>query len=352
MFNTKAKELNFLDSLFTQKDFYFLNSLEDEINLIQTQIDKQEKIRDIIVEAINTFESRLKNLNKDNISPVSDLLEEVEKSFVLVNFNIKSLYALKQTLIDINSGIVNLLVTIESNPTNSELYMPEVESLKNSISNYSESCTNIKDKIANNDLTLNNFLSSTRFKKILDSELNLNTNFSAEKENVKNLNIDKQKNLEKDTYINTTKDDISNQKNSSLENFNNKILRISEKENRVYLPYTSNEVASYLTHFPEDYHSPNDVIKKEFILPLDYYIKHPVLSRFRETYSLVRDREGKSILEAIKYSMNLMFTYELSPAIIAACKTQEQLENYIDCLQNNKLDNFSDFEIIFEINPL
>lgn len=352
MLNTKVKEVNFLDSLFTQKDFYFLNSLDDEINLIQTQIDKQEKIRDIIVDAINSFESSLKNLNKDNISPVSNLLEEVEKSFVLVNFNIRSLYSLKQTLTDINSGIVNLLVTIESDSSNKQSYMPKIESLKNSIANYSESCTSIKDKIANNDLILNSFLSSPRFKKIFNSEVNLDMDFSTDKENIKNLNIDKQEDSKDAFSISTNENNVTNQKNFSLENFNNKILRISEKENRVYLPYTSTEVSSYLLHFPDDYHSPSDVIKKEFILPLDYYIKHPVLSRFRETYSLIRDREGKSILEAIKYSMNLMFTYELSPTIIAACKTQEQLENYINCLQNNKLDNFSDFEIKFEINPL
>ena len=57
-------------------------------------------------------------------------------------------------------------------------------------------------------------------------------------------------------------------------------------------------------------------------------------------------------MDAIKHSMNLMFTYELNPTIIAACKTQEQLENYLDCLQNNQLDNFKDFEIKFEISPL
>ena len=87
-------------------------------------------------------------------------------------------------------------------------------------------------------------------------------------------------------------------------------------------------------------------------MPLDYYIKHPVLSRFREAYSLIRDREAKSVVEAIKYSMNLMFSYDLNPTIIAACKTQEQLENYLTCLENNELDNFKDFEIKFEISPL
>ena len=77
-----------------------------------------------------------------------------------------------------------------------------------------------------------------------------------------------------------------------------------------------------------------------------------LLSRFREAYSLIRDREAKSVMEAIKYSMNLMFSYELNPAIIAACKTENQLQTYLDCLTNNKLDEFKEFEIKFEVAPL
>lgn len=95
-----------------------------------------------------------------------------------------------------------------------------------------------------------------------------------------------------------------------------------------------------------------DVINKEFILPLDYYIKHSVIARFRESYSLVRDRESKSVIDAFKYALDIMFKYELNPAIIAACKTQEQLEHYLSCLERKKLDEFTDFEIKFEINPL
>ena len=48
----------------------------------------------------------------------------------------------------------------------------------------------------------------------------------------------------------------------------------------------------------------------------------------------------------------MMFYNKLNPAIIAACKTQEQLSNYIDCLENDKLNDFTDFEIRFEVNPL
>ena len=78
---------------------------------------------------------------------------------------------------------------------------------------------------------------------------------------------------------------------------------------------------------------------------------HPVIARFREAYSLCRDREAKTIFESLKYGMDLMFNRRLNPAIIAACKTQTQLSNYINCLEKNDLKHFTDFEIRFEVNP-
>ena len=50
--------------------------------------------------------------------------------------------------------------------------------------------------------------------------------------------------------------------------------------------------------------------------------------------------------------MDMMFHYDLNPTIIAACKSQDQLENYLECLKNKNLSDFKDFEIKFEIVPL
>ena len=132
----------------------------------------------------------------------------------------------------------------------------------------------------------------------------------------------------------------------------NNILLVSERWKRVYLPYSESEVNLYLEQYPEDYKSFRDVVRKEFTLPLDYYIRHPLIARFREAYSLIRDREAKSIIDAFKFAMNLMPRHELNPVIIAACKTQSQLEDYLECLSKNRLGDFKAFEIKFEITPL
>ena len=77
-----------------------------------------------------------------------------------------------------------------------------------------------------------------------------------------------------------------------------------------------------------------------------------MVARFREAYSLIRDRESKSIIDAFKFAVDIMFNYELNPVIIAACKTQEELEDYLSCLNRQKLDEFTAFEIKYEISPL
>ena len=47
-----------------------------------------------------------------------------------------------------------------------------------------------------------------------------------------------------------------------------------------------------------------------------------------------------------------MFKNDLNPCIIAACKNQAQLDDYLKCLEHNNLDNFKHFKIQFYVNPL
>lgn len=79
---------------------------------------------------------------------------------------------------------------------------------------------------------------------------------------------------------------------------------------------------------------------------------YPVLARFREAYSLSRNKEMKSAIDSLKYAMDLMFRSDINPTIIAAVKSQKQLEDYIQCLENSTLDSFPHFTIVFEVNPI
>ena len=132
----------------------------------------------------------------------------------------------------------------------------------------------------------------------------------------------------------------------------NETLIISEKHNKIYLPYKVSEIRKYLKSYPDSYKDASDVVSQEFILDLSNFMKHPSKSRFQETYTLMRDRERNSVASSLLYSLKLTNKAELSPAVIAACKNKRDLDIYLNCLDKNRLSDFKAFNIIYEVNPL
>lgn len=128
----------------------------------------------------------------------------------------------------------------------------------------------------------------------------------------------------------------------------NNTLVISEEDGKVYLPYTKEEVKNEVLQNRGTKIS--DVIEQNYILPLDKY-KNSMRARFREGYNLMYKREGKSKKSAILLGIELMFETNLHPAIISACKTLEELDIYLDCLEDNELEKFSCFKIIYKSLP-
>ena len=118
------------------------------------------------------------------------------------------------------------------------------------------------------------------------------------------------------------------------------------------MPYSKKEIEDYMREYPDEYKTVQDVISKEFMVNISIYNKHPILSRLKEAYYLCRTKEMMPILESFNYAKGLMFRSEINPYIIAAVKSKKQLEDYIKCLEENNLDHFSYFKIIYEINPL
>ena len=139
--------------------------------------------------------------------------------------------------------------------------------------------------------------------------------------------------------------------NLTLENLkDNLVLKICEK--RVELPYTKKEVEDFMREYPNDYKTVQDVITKEFMVNISLFNRHPILSRFKEAYYLCRTKEMMPIFESLNYAKEFMFKSEINPYIIAAVKSKKQLEEYVKCLQENRIDDYSYFKIWYEIKPL
>lgn len=128
----------------------------------------------------------------------------------------------------------------------------------------------------------------------------------------------------------------------------NKTLVISEEEGKVYLPYTKEDIKNEVMQNKGT--KITDVIEDKYILPIEKY-KNSIRARFREGYNLMYKREGKSKKSAIMLGIELMFETNLHPAIISACKNLEELDIYLDCLEDNELEKFSCFKIIYKSLP-
>ena len=159
-----------------------------------------------------------------------------------------------------------------------------------------------------------------------------------------------------DNFLHTSNTETVSEIIENITNFeelkDNLVLKVSEKNHIVELPYTKFEIEQFLKQYPNDYKTPQDVIDKEFTGTYAMYNKHPIIARFREAYYLSRNKEMKSIIDSFNYAKNMMFKRDLNPTIIAAVKSEEQLQDYLECLENNNLENFKHFSIIFEINPI
>ena len=59
----------------------------------------------------------------------------------------------------------------------------------------------------------------------------------------------------------------------------------------------------------------------------------------------------QSFFKALDLAFELMLQYKLNPIIIAACKNLEELDIYLDCLEEDELFDFRCFNIKFEVTP-
>ena len=128
------------------------------------------------------------------------------------------------------------------------------------------------------------------------------------------------------------------------------VLLVSEKEQKAYLPYFISDIEKIYKNSNNKYSSYQDVIEQEYILPLSRF-KNACFSRFREAFNLALNKEHLSLVKALDLSLELSFNYKLNPIIVAACRNLDELDLYLDCLEEDELFDFDCFEIRFEVAP-
>lgn len=130
----------------------------------------------------------------------------------------------------------------------------------------------------------------------------------------------------------------------------NKFLIISQVQNKVFLPYKVSDLKREYNEKRNKFSSIQDMISSEYVVPLNKY-KNPVIARFKEAYSLMRDKEDATFSEALDLALEVTFKSNLNPAVITACNNLSELDQFLDCLEENKLDKFNIFKVEYEGLP-
>ncbi len=132
---------------------------------------------------------------------------------------------------------------------------------------------------------------------------------------------------------------------------NNNTLLISEKQGKVILPYRAEEVLKILDNENNRYNSAEEVIEDKFTRDFSDF-KVQFASRYAETMKLLRERENYSLVDAVAIATEMMKKRFLHPAVISACRTLNELDVYLDCLDKNELEDFKIFKVKYELYPM
>ncbi len=172
-----------------------------------------------------------------------------------------------------------------------------------------------------------------------------------EKTETANIIQEKIKDKKNNKKVNHKKDEEENIKESPIykEVADNRSLIISEKDDKVYLPYYASDIQQSL--LKSNYETCDELIENDYIFPLKKY-KSPIVSRFREGFKLMREKEYESFGTSVAFGLKLMNNYKLHPAVISACRNIHELNSFLDYLEDGSIGSFDIFDIKFDVTPV
>ncbi len=293
-----------INNLTTEKE-----SLQEIINLYSNKKMNLLSISSNMISIPDSLDKNKLKLFYDTVSMLKESLEKVTK--------------LQELATKLDEYIISTISLYDQNLENN------LEEIKANLVEYNKQRDDLSKKILEFE-TINTTILNAMIK------LSLITTPSKSKKQDLTLSISKQKD--------TLKKDIE------LEPCDNNVLIISEKEQKAYLPFFYSEVKEIYKNNINKYHTLQNVIDDLYVIPLNRF-KNSALARFKESFHLIRDKENASISKALDLGLELMFKYELNPIIIAACRNLDELDIYLDCLEEQDVYDFPCFKIKFEVMP-
>ncbi len=399
----------FLTNDILNKKIEFISLIYVEKDNINTYIESQHNLKNIFLNHMQRFAFSEKDIDTDYSNKVMDFLEKSKTALSYCNENINDLEHLLTLLNDLlkkleidtstffnennvqtySEYLNNIYLTYNKTYTILANSTAEMHTFLTEFTLYSDfNFSKHIEKLDIEDLKSNNNIAESKIENI-QKELNLNLTPNIVESVVNQVptsNIEEEVPINSNTeniiesvpstevpssiFANEVKEEIKPEKNIIEElamqkeldkspirettddlDLKEKTLIISEIQKKIILPYTLNELNVILATNPTKYYSIKEIIEKKYTLSIDAY-KNTAISRFKEAFKLMKNRENSSIAAAFDLGMELLFSYNLHPAIITACKTLDELDIYLDYLDNNEVYKFDCFDIIFEVSPI
>ena len=271
-----------------------------------------------------------RNLNKQILIFMKNFMSNIKISFD-VTPNAETFVYLNESTVNLNKSNSNICVLNELLDCLNKIGTSN-ENLEDSVKTYNAKFKEIMNIVYTNTETIEKFVFQITTTEL--AELSNNLVVSGE--------------VASSDVVVTDKEPVSVTNECSTSGFIENTLIISENHKKVILPYNISTVKDILLKNSKRYNCVEDVIEKLYTKPISYYKFSPI-SRFKEAFKLVKEREKSSTFKALSLAFELLGNYNLHPAIITACNSLDELDIYLACLDDNTLEDFHFFDIKYEI---
>ena len=291
--------------------------IENEKTVLNNILTQQKQLKQTLAIFLEKLSNSIYNANNiSDSSTIISLLDGINKCFDNIREDINQILELKKYLCSFSLSTYDFVFFENYNKRYLQIFQKIMQnnsfyySFIESLSKYIE--INLSESTSTNTQTLNNSIEPQNTTTLIDNNKDNKTNI-----NVLNYNIP-----ERTLYI--------------LSSYKTAIL-----------PYSINELEKYFTNNPEDYSSIQDIIDKKYTISLNH-LKNTTISRFKETYNLARKKSNFSKLKSLRLASRLLFKSKVEPIIIKSCKNISELYIYLNCLDDDQIDEFKCFKIVYD----
>lgn len=358
--------------MFIPKFIIDQNLINSEIRTLNSLLKQQRQLKQTLAAYLNKISESISHASDDqDKSELISTLESIKEIFVNVKGNIDTLVELRQ----------NLIASLKFDSYDSEYfekYNENYMAIFNKISIDNSAYFTFMESFAKH-ITINfkTIIEEPQDTEIFENETLIDEILALEEKTLSSFDIEIKDTNQTDeiiehsveTLFNTIEechpdftviedDEDENDENNKEEITSNSEIELDDdtkiiektliySNNSIILPYSTEDLCAYFSNNPEKYTSLKDIIRKEYTIGLND-IKNTPKTRFIEIFNLAKNKSNLSLPKATSIASELSFNPNIDPVIVKACSSIEELDSYIDCMENNKLNKFNGFKILYK----